>query len=169
LLRDPVPGDCASLSVIEFSTAARLEILHPAFERFEMEAKAEGGALANIRPFALRATEHVCRVGGILAVVDGKEEIDVDAARRALALVAYSVETWRTLAGDREEGEAAGLALCLFDWVADHGGQASETAMLKRGPKKYGLRSAARRDIALSVLDMAGLLERQGAVWSVAA
>ena len=167
LLKDPVPDDCSSLRVIGFTDEARSLVLHPAFERFECEAKTEGGKFCNIRPFALRATEHVCRVAGILAVIDKQEVIDTDAAQRALKLVLYSIETWRTLAGDREESEAAAWALCLFDWMADHGGAASETAMLRQGPKKHALRSASRRDAALAVLELAGLVDRHGAIWEI--
>lgn len=167
LLKDPVPDDCSGLPVIGFTRKAQRLVLHPAFERFEREAKTEGGKFCNIRPFALRATEHVCRVAGILAAIDGKKVITADATKRALNLVLYSIETWRTLAGDREESEAAAWALCLFDWIADHGGAASETAMLRRGPKKYALRSASRRDAALAVLELAGLVQRQGATWEI--
>jgi hypothetical protein len=139
--------------------------LHPAFERFERAAKATDGSLRAIRPFALRATEQVCRVAGVLAVIDGRETIDAAAARRALALILYSVETWRTLAGDREEAEAAAWALALFDWIADKGGAATETAMIQRGPAR--LRSRNRRDAALAVLELAGLAEREGASWRI--
>ena len=168
LLQARIPDDCSTLPVIAFTDDARRDVLHPAFERFEQEAKRDGGAFQTIRPFALRATEHVCRVAGILAVVDDKDSVDADAARRALQIVLYSIETWRTLAGDREESEARAWALCLFDWLADHGGAASETAMLRRGPKRYALRSASRRDAAISVLELAGLIERQGATWNIA-
>jgi hypothetical protein len=167
LLRDPVPDDCTNLPAIAFTDEALAAILHPAFERFEREAKTDGGAFAHIRPFALRATEQVCRVAGVLAVVDGAQSVDVDAARRALALAAYSIETWRTLAGDRESSEVKQWALCLFNWIADHGGSATESAMLRLGPKRFSLRSASRRDAALAVLELHGLVQRRGATWSI--
>lgn len=167
LLHEPVPGDCDTLKVIEFTDRALKEIVCPAFERFEIEAKTEGGMFQAVRPFALRSTEHLCRIAGILAVIDGADEIDTDAARRAYSLVSYSTETWRAMSAEREDSEADLWAITLFDWLADHGGVASETAMLRRGPKRYALRSAARRDAALSVLEMARLVDRMGTQWFI--
>jgi hypothetical protein len=166
LLQHPVQGDCNSLPVIEFTDTARHTVLHPAFERFEREAKTDGGMFEHIRPFALRATEQVCRVAGILAVVDGKERIDEDATRRALSLVLYSIETWRTLAGDRAESEGVAWALALFDWLCEQkGAEATESAMIQRGP--YKLRSKRTRNAAIAVLNDAGLIASEGARWRV--
>ncbi len=167
LLRDPVPDDCGSLPVIEFDDVAEQRILKPAFEEFERQARNDGGDYGHIKPFALRATEQLCRVAGVLAVIDGAERIGVDAAARALALVHYSIDTWRSMAGEREEDERRVWALTLFDWMAEHDGFSSESAMLRIGPKKHSLRSRSRRDAALATLEMAGLVEREGNEWSI--
>ena len=162
----PTGEECEQLPVLE-PDADALRFLCQFFERMEREAKAVGGTLAGIRPFAIRATEQVCRVAGVLAAFAGRTEIDADTVRNAAQLVAYSLEGWRGLFGDRAESEAARHALTLFGWLLTRpDGGASETAVLRIGPKP--LRSRHRRDVALATLEGAGLAFRVRDTWYVA-
>lgn len=164
--RQPTGEECGGLSVLE-PDADALRFLCQFFERMEQSAKREGGTLTGIRPFAIRATEQVCRVAGVLAAFAGRPGIDADTIRDAGRIVAYSLETWRSLFGDRAEADAARHALMLFDWMLGRpDASASETAVLKVGPK--ALRSRHRRDVALATLEGARLAFRVRDTWHVA-
>jgi len=163
-LLQPLGEDCSGLPVIEFDDDARA-LLGRFFERMEIEAKTEGGELTSVRAFAVRATEQLARIAGVLAVFDGRDRIDEEHARRAAMLVGYSLETWRSIFGDRDQAQAEGNALLLYGWLLkQRGAFASETAMLRIGPKR--LRSRDVRDTALAVLEQHGLVEHEKGYWS---
>lgn len=165
LLDRPLLEDCTGLPVIE-STPEAENLACRFFERMEVAAKSERGELATIKPFAVRATEHVFRVAGVLAVIGGRDEIDLEAMRNAIKLVSYSLETWRGIFGDRDQAETNAQALHLLEWITKQKGMtASETAIIRIGPR--ATRSRSRRDTALAVLEQAGLLERMGSEWLV--
>lgn len=164
--QQPAGDECPDLPVLEPDAEAQ-RFLCGWFERMEREAKTADGGLTGVRPFAIRATEQVCRVAGVLAAFAGHHEIDAGTVRDAGRLVAYSLETWRALFGDRAESDAARHALALFTWLlARPDGGASETAVLRVGPK--ALRSRHRRDVALATLEAAGLAFRVRDTWYVA-
>lgn len=159
----PLGEDCSGLPVIEFDDDA-YALAGRFFERMEVEAKTDGGALTTVRAFALRATEHLFRVAGVLAVFDGRNVVDAGHAARAAKLVGYSLEAWRSIFGDRDQAQAEANALRLYAWVLkQRGAQATETAMLRIGPKP--LRSKDLRDTALAMLEQHGLAYRDKDVW----
>lgn len=163
LLADPQGEDCGHLPILDMTPEA-YAFVGKFFERVEQAAKLRGGQLESIKPFALRATEQLCRVAGILTEFGGGTEITVDSVRGAAALVEYSLETWRGIFGSREEAEAQIWAGWLLEWLKKQPeGRASETAMLKLGPKK--IRSKAKRDTALALLELRGHVERTYDYW----
>lgn len=165
LLDQPLGQDCDDLQIIEATTEAEA-LACKFFERMEFAAKTDGGALTSVKPFAARATEQVFRVAGVLAVFAGRDRIDRDGMRDAIALVGHSLETWRGIFGDREQAEAEAHALRLIEWLTAQPGMcASETSILRIGPR--ATRSRHARDTALAVLEQAGLVERAGAEWRV--
>lgn len=165
LLERPIGEDCAGLPAIE-STPEAEQLACKFFERMEVAAKSERGELATIKPFAIRGTEHVFRVAGVLAVVGGRGEIDLEAMRSAIRLVSYSLDTWRGIFGDRDQAEAHAQAIHLLEWIVKQKGMAaSETSILKIGPR--ATRSRSSRDTALAVLEQIGVIERDGANWQV--
>lgn len=165
LLTYAVGEDCGGLPVIE-ATAEAERLACEFYERMEVAAKTEGGALVDVRPFAARATEHLFRVAGVLAAFAERREIDLQAMRNAAELTLYSVDTWRAIFGDREKAEAARLALRLFEWLLNQPGmRTTETAVLHIGPK--ALRSRSSRDAALATLAQAGQIVREGDTWGV--
>jgi hypothetical protein len=165
LLSDPLSEDCGNLPVLELDADAHNFVCR-FFEQMEQAAKTKGGLLEPVKPFALRATEQLCRVAGVLTVFSDHRTISLQTAIGAAQLVTYSLETWRGIFGAREESAARSDAKLLLDWLAKQPGKrASETAMLQVGPKR--LRSRSRRDSALSCLELAGVVEQSGAYWSV--
>ena len=165
LLAEPQGEDCGHLRVLDMTPEAYV-FVGKFFERMEQAAKLKGGQMESIKPFALRATEQLCRVAGVVAEFGGATEINLGTVRNAALLVEYSLETWRGIFGCREEAEAQAWASLLLEWLKKQPeGRASETAMLKVGPKK--IRSKAKRDTALALLDLAGQAERSFDYWSV--
>lgn len=157
LFQEPLPDGCTDLAVIEADQEA-LALACRSFEALEQAARTTGGKLADVRPFAVRATEQAFRVAGVLAAFDGRETIDAGTMRGAVRLVMYSLETWQGVFGHREEAEAAEWARTLHAWMLKQGGRISEQAVLHTGPKS--LRSRQRRDTALALLDADGLVRR---------
>ncbi|WP_367025476.1 DUF3987 domain-containing protein [Methylococcus sp. ANG] len=156
ILSDPVGEDCGSLRVLVTSPEAHA-FARKFFEIMEESSKIQGGKLETVKPFALRATEQLLRVGGVLACFGGMAEIDLPTIKGAAALVSYSLETWRGIFGARQEVAARSDARVLLDWMKKQAhGRATETAMLRIGPKT--MRSRSKRDTALSSLQSAGLV-----------
>jgi hypothetical protein len=161
LLKHPQGDRCHDLTVIESSPEA-LKLVKQYFERMQT-AKIADSLLSPVRAFALRSPELLFRVAGTLAAWAGKDTIDLQAARDAMELATYSLETWRGIFGDRDEAEARRAALQFFVWLLRQpGAGASEVAMLRIGPKP---RSKDRRDLALAMLEQAGLAERELDTW----
>ncbi len=130
-------------------------IINAAFERFEQEGKR--GGLKIIKPFALRATEQVCRVAGVLAAFGGHHTITESQARDALALVLYSLDAWRDVLDGGAADPTQGHAMRLYEWLIERPGQAAKiTEVLRLGPSC--VRSKNRRDAALEVLEGLGLV-----------
>jgi len=165
LLAEPQGEDCGHLRTLDMTPEA-YTFVGKFFERVEQAAKLQGGQLESIKPFALRATEQLCRVAGVLTEFGGETEINLGTARNAAALVDYSLETWRGIFGTREDSEAQAWASLLLEWLKNQPEcRASETAMLKVGPKK--IRSKAKRDTALALLELGGRVERVYDYWTV--
>lgn len=159
----PLGEDCSGQPAIEFDDAA-YQLAGRFFERLEIEAKLDGGSLTAVRAFALRATEHLFRVAGVLAVFDRRDVVDVEHAARAATLIGYSLDTWRSIFGDRDQAQAEINAMRLYAWLLkQRGAQASETAMLRIGPKT--LRSRDLRDAALATLEQHALARRDKDIW----
>lgn len=149
LLDEPLPDDVTDAPAILLTDEART-LLGQAFERFEVSARR--GELRIVKPFALRASEQVCRVAGVLAAFAAKHVIDIETARHALQLMTYSIETWRTLI---DEGSAAdpgsANAMRLFEWLTHQQDWRCRLAViLSTGPG--ATRTKAKRDAALDVL-----------------
>lgn len=157
--------DCSGLPQLGLTDEAT-KLLGVFFERMERAAKGPAAQYADIKPFAIRASEQAARLAGVLASFGGMHEIDAGTIRNGIALTAYSLDTWDSIHGDREETQARALALTLFEWMLMRDGwSTSETAILRIGPK--ALRSASRRDKALAVLEGVGLAVRTKSIWSV--
>jgi hypothetical protein len=158
LLREQLPEDGDKAPALGLADDARA-LLCKAFERFEREARR--GDLRIVKPFALRATEQACRVAGVLTAFAGRSAIDADTARGALALVTYSLDTWRALIDEGAADQSAGHALRLFQWLLDRPGWRERLAtIVKDGPP--ATRTKDRRDGALSLLAEFGLVEVGG-------
>lgn len=165
LLVDLPGSDCADLPIISVSREAGAYLAR-FFESMEQSAKTRGGLLADIRPFAIRATEQAHRIAGVLAVFAGEPEISADAARNAVRLATYALETWNGIFGVRQDMAIEADAGRLLAWLQKHRGTPiSASAMLQIGPR--GLRSRSKRDAALAVLEQRGLIGRAGDYWEV--
>ena len=103
-------GDCP---VIWLTDDAR-DRLRRVFECFELEGRR--GSLRRVKPFAPRATEQACSDAGVLAALSGRHLIDKPSARDALALVDFSLETWRAIVDEGAADTDVAHALRLDEW-----------------------------------------------------
>lgn len=153
LLAEPLPDDAGDCPVIPLDAEARA-LLGKAFEGFERAARR--GALQCVRPWGLRASEQACRVAGVLAAFAGARTVDAQTMRDALALVAYSVETWRAVVDEGAADQSAAHALRLYEWLTGRPGWCEKLAVIvKDGPPVT--RTKAKRDAALALLIEHGL------------
>lgn len=164
ILDQPLGEDCSNLPLLELSSEA-MRFACAYFERMEQAAKGRVAPLRDIKPFAVRSTEHALRVAGVLAVFSGRDSVDAEMMRNGIQLAAYALETWRGVFGDREIRTARAHALALYRWLLDQPDAcASSTAILQIGPKATRSRSA--RDAALATLAQAGLASCTGSLWT---
>jgi len=156
LLAEPLPEDADQCPAIALADDGR-ELLGRAFERFEMQSRR--GELVPVKPYGLRAAEQACRVAGVLAAFAGQRTIGAETARGALALVAYSLQTWRAIVDQGAADPTASHALRLYEWLTARPGWRERLAVIvKDGPSCA--RSKDRRDTALELLIEHGLAER---------
>lgn len=158
LLALPLPDDAGDCPALPLTDEART-LLGRAFEGFEREAR-RGGLLA-VKPFALRASEQACRVAGVLSAFEGRHEVSADAMRGALALVAYSLKTWQTILDEGAADQRGVAALRLYEWLTTRPGWSESLASIVNGGPVC-VRTKAKRDAALSVLESAGLVFVEG-------
>lgn len=155
LLAETLGDDADSCQVITLAGDARA-LLGRAFERFEVQARR--GDLRMVKPFALRASEQACRVAGVLAAFGGEHCIGADTMRHALAIVAYSLDTWRAIVDEGEADQGGAHALRLFEWLTQRPGWRERLAtIVNAGPAC--VRSKDKRDAALDHLRELGLAE----------
>lgn len=154
LLAIELPDDAGDAPVLPLADDART-MLAKAFERFERDAR--GGELRSVKPFGLRASEQACRVAGVLAAFAGESQVTAQCMRGALAVVAYSVTTWRTIIDEGAADQRGADGLRLYEWLTTRAGWCETLAMIvNSGPSC--VRSKSKRDAALSVLEAMGLV-----------
>ncbi len=155
LLAELLPEDAGDWTAIKLADPAR-ELLGRAFERFEVQGRS--GLLRMVKPHALRATEQACRVAGVLSAFSGRHVIEAPAVRDALALVAYSLETWKAIIDEGEADPSAAHALLLYEWLTSRPGWRERLAgIVNAGPAC--VRTKDKRDAALALLTEHGLAE----------
>jgi Protein of unknown function (DUF3987) len=167
LLTRPLADDATDCPVIGMDTAAQ-SILAAAFERFETAAKTKAGELRGIKPFALRATEQMSRIAGVLTAFAGRNVIGGDDARGALALVLHSLECWRQVIEQGAADPTAGNALRLYEWLIAQPTYGATGRAISRYATPHALRGRDTRDAALDLLEAHGLILRDGShVWAL--
>jgi hypothetical protein len=165
MLKDPLGEDCSFLPTITPSREAE-KLACKFYEKMQQEAKNVDGILTGVKPFAIRGTEHAFRIAAVLAAFSGQDEIDAGLMKNGIQLAAYSLETWRSVFGDRDEQNGKIMALKLYAWLLKQPGQqASGIAVLRIGPKS--LRSKVNRDTALAILQQIGLIDNERDVFYV--
>jgi hypothetical protein len=123
------------------------------FEAMERATRHNNGKYKEIRSWGARATEQLCRVAGVLSVIERGPEtvIHPEEITAAAALVNYSLDCWLHVLERKPNIEAHDYANRLLKWLeAQPGGQSTGRAMLRGGPKP---RSASLRDSALAILE----------------
>lgn len=155
LLAIRLEDDATDCPVIPLTDEART-LLGRAFERFEVEGRR--GGLQGVKPFALRATEQACRIAGVLSAFAGDEVVTEDAARGGLALVTYSLKTWRSIIDEGAADQGGAHALKLYEWLTTRPSWCEPLAVIvNAGPAC--VRTKDKRDAAIGVLQSAGLVE----------
>lgn len=153
LLAEPLPEDASHCPLLPLHADAR-ELIGRAFERFEFLGRR--GRLRVIKPFALRAAEQACRVAGVLSAFEGCSTIGRPAAKNALTLMTYSLDTWLALVTGEEGDRTAANAYRLYAWLSGRPNLSERAAhILRLGPT----RNKHDRDAALELLMAHRLVE----------
>lgn len=154
LLAVPLPEDAGDSPVIPLTDDARA-LLSNAFERFERDARR--GDLRGVKSFALRASEQVCRVAGVLTAFSGEVQVTAPAMRGALALVAYSIKTWQAIIDEGAADQRGSDALRLYEYLTTRADWCESLAVIVNGGPAC-VRSKAKRDAALAALEAVDLV-----------
>jgi hypothetical protein len=159
LLANLDPEQPPKRNVMEFDPEA-LELAKEAFEFFDREAKV--GSMQVIRPFAIRATELMCRAAAVLAIYAGNPKIGVAQARGARQLIDYSLGCWMRTFNEAPEIQGSKAAYELLCYIAKKqgGGPCEEILLAKSGPAATRNVEAVRA--ALKLLSAYGFVERRG-------
>lgn len=152
LLATEPPEDCDQLPVIELEPEARAW-LGQFFEN--MERQARRGTLRDVKPFALRSSEIVCRVAGVLAAWEDLDRINLPGAQAAARMVLHSVESWQNALGGMAD-PGPGWALTLYRWLVERRTAVPVRDLTKLSPSR--VRPAARRNAAIDLLLEQGLV-----------
>jgi hypothetical protein len=155
LLAIALPDDAGDCLAIPLADDAR-ELLGRAFERFEQAGRR--GALQVVKPFALRSSEQACRVAGVLSAFEGRDVVTIEAMRGALALVSYSLETWKAIIDEGAADQGGASALRLYEWLTSRADWRESLAVIVNGGPAC-VRSKDKRDAALALLQDAALVE----------
>ncbi|MDE2269939.1 MAG: DUF3987 domain-containing protein [Betaproteobacteria bacterium] len=156
LLSRPLPDDCDGLPVIELDAQATQRVA-AFFE--DMEQQGRMGALREVQPFALRATEQACRIAGVLACFAGADVIDDQTAVCGAALSAHSLDNWQAALSGKAD-PAPVWALTLYRWLVERVGWVSLRDVSRLGPNS--LRALDRRNEAIDRLEALDLVEFDG-------
>lgn len=163
LLDEGIPSD--NRPVLTLSDEARA-VLGAFLEEMEVRG-AKGGDLYDLRPFVLRVTEQATRIAGVLTAWSGHREVNKESALCGVVLATYSLQCWAA-ALRREADKGSAAALELFKWLAARPGmRATKSEILQFGPNR--VRSAAKRDAALSLLQAIGAVDLAGSEVSIVA
>lgn len=154
LLEMALPEDAGDCPVIHLADDAR-DLLGRAFERFEQDGRR--GGMRVVKPFALRATEQACRIAGVLSAFAGQNVVTAESARGALALVAYSLKTWRAIIDEGAADQGGAYALRLYEWLTSRADWRESLSVIVNGGPAC-VRTKDKRDAALSLLKDAGLV-----------
>jgi hypothetical protein len=154
LLSVGLPDDAGDSPTLLLSGDAR-KVLNQAFGCLEQDSRR--GSLRPVKPFGLRACEQACRVAGVLAAFAGRGEVSEEDMRSALALVGYSLKTWREVIDQGAADPSAAHGLRLYEWLTERPGWSESPAVVvNAGPAC--VRTKGKRDAALSVLEAASLV-----------
>lgn len=160
LLAHEVPDNCDSLPTIELTEDAR-NWLGIIFE--DLETQGRRGALREIKPFALRGSELICRVAGVIAAWDNRKKVGLKGVQDAACVVMHSLNSWQTaLTADADP--APGWALTLYRWLVQRGAAVPIRDLTKLAPSR--VRAAARRNRAVDLLREQGLVAVEGGMIS---
>ncbi len=154
LLEIDLPDDADQAPVLSLSDGAR-SLRDAAFEGFDYEARR--GDFQVIKPFGLRATEQACRIAGVLAAFAEEREVSRETMANALALAAYSTQTWVELIDGGTIDQGGAHALRLYEWLTTRPDWTELTAVIVRAGPACA-RSKDKRDELLAVLEAAGLV-----------
>jgi hypothetical protein len=155
LLAYQLPDDADTCVAIPMMADAR-NAVGQAFERFEVASRR--GDLRVIKPFALRATEQICRVAGVLTAFAGEDAVSLKSAQNAMQLVMHSMHVWKSIVEGGVSEHGGHAALDLYGWLYDRPKRRCSIADITRlGPQL--VRSKESRDDAINLLLDADLVD----------
>jgi len=124
------------------------------------ENEARKGSLQHIQPFALRATEQICRVAGVMAAWDRRTAVTGADIDRAGELVEYSLRCWTRALTKADDEVVRGAAIAIVEYMADKSkGNGVIKGAMNLGPAP---REAKPRRAALELLIELGIIRPRG-------
>jgi hypothetical protein len=107
-----------------------------------------GGTYVSVRSLASKASEHIARLAGTLAIFDGDREIHEEQVDRAFHLMLHYLDEAMRLWGSGQVKAELRLAQELLEWLRDKlgpGRAISLAEVYRNGPSPLRSASAARQ------------------------
>lgn len=144
----------------------RLELDHEArtilieFHDLIEKQQAPGGELEQARAWASKAAEHAARIAGVIALVDGHEQINAEDIQGGIEVAGYYLgEHLRLTGAGREDREHKNLRL-LLDWLLTQDQFVDRAHVLQKSPRAIRALKAPGIDPLLAELERRGYIRK---------
>lgn len=138
------------------------------FNQVEL-AQGPSGELADARPFASKAAEHAARIAGVVAVVEGRSNIDEAQMMGGIEAAGFYLAEHLRLTGASRTDQRSGQLRALFSWMCEAGPFVLTANVLQRSPRVIRKLKADRIKDLLNELARRGYIRQAGTLgaWEV--
>lgn len=162
-------GDGFELCPIDMHMTPSARAMWVEFFNQVEQPQGPGGELADARPFASKAAEQAARIAGIVAVVEGRTNIDDAEMVGGIEAASFYMAEHLRLTGTGRTNQRNAQLRELFDWMNEVGPFVITANVLQRSPRPIRrLKAEGIKDL-LSELSQRGYIREAGApgVWEV--
>lgn len=130
--------------------------------------QANGGELAEARPFASKAAEHAARIAGVMTLLEDPDArtIGAEAIEGAIVVTGFYINEHLRLTGASKDARHIGDLTALWDWLKERG-TVSNKDVLQRAPRPIRKLKAEGIKRLLAELKARGYIRESGDSWEV--
>ncbi len=162
-------GDGHELKPRDLPLSADAAALWIAFYNEIERQQADGGELAQARPFASKAAEHAARIAGVMSTLEDPEArtIGAQAIECAIVVAGFYVNEHLRLTGASKDAQHVANLAALWDWMQARGNTVPGKDVLQRSPRRIRSLKADGIKPLLAELQARGYIRERGDSWEV--